>query len=228
MGVPPPPGPGDSPVVLGCGVGECLPTVARRARSGQPTPTYVGINSWGPMRSSELQPAVWGIFAVLVVAAALADVRWRRIPNLLNGALLAVGLLIAAVAPVRASGLLAAALGAGAGLIIWLPFYATGFLGAGDVKFFAALGSWLGPSLAWRASLATAVVGGGLAVVFLVRDGRLGRVAHRLLLSPFVRSTELPRVEELSPEEAKRQLPYGVPMAIGATLALVYPELVGG
>ena len=82
--------------------------------------------------------------AVLAAVACLADLGWRRIPNVVTfgGAALAL-VTAAATGGVSAFGL--AAGGWLVGLLLFLPLFALGGLGAGDVKLLAALGAWLGP-----------------------------------------------------------------------------------
>ena len=89
--------------------------------------------------------------ALVVLAAGLAtavvtDVRTRRIPNWLTGALAAAGFGMAcgggAVTPLQA------ALGLLAGLLLMMPGHVIGATGAGDVKLMAAVGAVVGPG--WR------------------------------------------------------------------------------
>jgi Flp pilus assembly protein protease CpaA len=100
-------------------------------------------------------------------------------------------------------------------------------MGAGDVKFFAAASAWLGPMLAWQAALFGAAAGGLLAIGFLLRSSRLGGALHRIALLPFLRHLDVTKVGEMSPVEARRQLPYGVALAIGVVLAAWFPGLLG-
>ena len=85
------------------------------------------------------------VFAFGLVAAAVWDLSRRRVPNLLNLAILAAGLGARAAAgglPALTDG----ALGAALGLAVLLPPFAARWIGAGDVKLVAAIGAWLGPS----------------------------------------------------------------------------------
>ena len=91
-------------------------------------------------------------FIVLMVAAATLDVECRRIPNALVLAILLIGVLFALYGRTR-DGTLRVLEGAGMGLGVWIPFWALGMIGAGDVKFFAAASAWLGPRLALDAAL---------------------------------------------------------------------------
>lgn len=102
------------------------------------------------------------------VASTAIDVRSRRIPNALTCGVAAAGVVAAAlgltpVTPLGAVGALALGLG------VMLPGHAIGATGAGDVKLFAAIGTWLGPRATLLAFLYTALAGGGLAVVIALQ-----------------------------------------------------------
>src|SRR4051812_26472994 len=84
-------------------------------------------------------------FTVILVFAAIGDVRTRRIPNRLVLALALLGFLYCAVTRGPMWGGLRALEGLFVGMGLWLPFYALGWLGAGDVKLVGAAGAWLGP-----------------------------------------------------------------------------------
>lgn len=108
----------------------------------------------------------------LGLAAAVAiDVRTRRIPNWLTGAIAAAGFGLAfgggSVTPGRA------ALGLVLGLALMLPGHVIGATGAGDVKLMAAVGAFLGPALVFRAFLYSALAGGVLALAVAARRGLL-------------------------------------------------------
>jgi prepilin peptidase CpaA len=113
--------------------------------------------------------------AVVVVGTGLAaviDLRTRRIPNALTGALAVIGIGIAA-AKLGPIGLGGALLGCALGLAFMLPGHFFGATGAGDVKLFAAAGALLGPATTVQAFLYTAIIGGVLAVVIAIRRRRL-------------------------------------------------------
>ena len=85
----------------------------------------------------------WGVVIGASLAAAAFDLRTRRIPNAITLPLLVVGLLQAA----WMTGLSGLADALGASVLLALPFvlmflFAGG--GAGDAKFMAAIGTWLG------------------------------------------------------------------------------------
>ena len=104
--------------------------------------------------------------------SAVVDMRTRRVPNPLTMGIAATGLVFAAT---RLSGLTiaAAALGFAVGLGLMLLPYLFGAMGGGDLKLFAALGTFLGPRPILQAFLYTLLAGGILAVVVAFRRRRL-------------------------------------------------------
>src|SRR5690606_23594225 len=96
----------------------------------------------------------------------------RRIPNVLALAMLLTGTAFA----VGTHGLAGGAIALGfmvTGLLVWLPFYIFRMMGAGDVKLFAAACAWLASfTQLFLAALATAIVGGVLAIVWAVSQRR--------------------------------------------------------
>ena len=168
------------------------------------------------VRGLELVSAVgpWSValrlaFVALLGCAAISDVRARRIPNVVTGTLLVLGLLAAVVG--AASGSLGTAAAAMAvGFALWLPFHLAGLLGAGDVKLFAAAATWLTPLAALRGAAWAAILGGVLGVVWMAYARGAGFTFARLGLA--MRQPELLR--EPLPAVAGRdgRVPYGVAM----------------
>jgi prepilin peptidase CpaA len=106
------------------------------------------------------------------LVSAVVDMRTRRVPNPLTMGIAATGLTFAAT---RLSGLTiaAAALGFAVGLGLMLLPYLFGAMGGGDLKLFAALGTFLGPRPILQAFLYTLLAGGILAVVVALQRRRL-------------------------------------------------------
>jgi|SRR5688572_22482529 len=168
----------------------------------------------------------WGaVFTLLLVAGCVTDLKSRRIPNELVATILATGLLFAFTAPVVLPALAASVAGVAVGFGIWIAFYLLGAIGAGDVKFFAAAGAWLGPAATWRAALIAAVAGGLLAIFTLVLERRLGDVLRRIALVASSASLAVLQDRPSAPEERRRPLPYGVALALGALGAAWFPSL---
>jgi prepilin peptidase CpaA len=166
----------------------------------------------------------WGaLFTVLLVIGCVTDLKSRKIPNELVVTMLVTGWLFALYAPdiVRALGMSVA--GTAVGFAIWIAFYLAGAIGAGDVKFFAAAGAWLGPAATWRAALIAALAGGVLALALLLLEKRLGDVVRRAALA--VVSGSVAGISDRLPTAGSRHrsLPYGVALAIGAFVAAWFP-----
>src|SRR5260370_37188428 len=120
-----------------------------------------------------LPPLVFQIVLISVVAvAAFYDIRFRRIPNGLVLAGLAVGIGLNTFL-FEWPGMRFALKGFGFAFLIYFPLYLLRGMGAGDVKLMAAVGSIVG----WRNWLGifiiTALVGGLAAVALLVSRKRL-------------------------------------------------------
>jgi prepilin peptidase CpaA len=98
------------------------------------------------------------------------------------------------------------------GFSIWFPFYLFRMLGAGDVKLFAAASTWLAPSLVLESALATALVGGALALFWFFRSQGAKLATVRLL-----HATRQPGIlrEALPVTSRHQRVPYGVAMTLG-------------
>lgn len=134
--------------------------------------------------------------AVLMIAAAVSDLRTRTISNRLNAA-------IALLAPFfwLATGLspwpdmlwqIGAAL---AVFLLFVGLFAIGAIGGGDVKMIGAVMLWLPLALMLPALTVMAIAGGLLSVVMLIQ--------HRW-----------------RPSELSKQVPYGVAIAAAGLWAL--------
>jgi prepilin peptidase CpaA len=156
------------------------------------------------------------VLALGLTAAVVTDVRTRRIPNVLTGALAGAGFGIAfgggLVTPAQA------ALGLLVGLVIMLPGHVIGATGAGDVKLMAAIGTLVGPGLIVRVFLYTAVAGGVFALAVAARRGVLATTlmgTRQLVTAPM----EARHVVE-SPSRANR-FAYGPAIAVGTLAAML-------
>lgn len=125
------------------------------------------------------------VLSLGLAAAVVTDVRTRRIPNWLTGAIAAAGFGLAfgggTVTPMRAG------LGLLVGLVLMMPGHVIGATGAGDVKLMAAIGAVVGPDMALRAFLYSAIAGGVLAVVVAIHRGVLASTLQdtsRLVTEP--------------------------------------------
>jgi prepilin peptidase CpaA len=156
------------------------------------------------------------ILAVALAAAVVIDVRTRRIPNALTMgmALAGFGLAVigAGVTPTQAL------LGLLVGLVVMLPAHVIGATGAGDVKLVAAIGSLVGPALALRVCLYSAVAGGALAVFVALQRGVLESTlygARQLVTAPAGAR------EAITAPARGNRFAYAPAIAVGTFVALV-------
>ena len=177
------------------------------------------------------------IVVVVIIASALAALTdiWRfKVYNVLTFPVLFSGLAYYA-ANEGWSGLAVSALGAAFGLAVFVVPYLMGGMGAGDVKFVAALGAWLGIQ-----SLAVVVFFGcmatGLYALFLVYlTGGVRQLWFNLQLTIFRFATvgrllvvddQIERVQDWTkvPDRRRRLIPFSAMIAVGVilTIALSY------
>jgi prepilin peptidase CpaA len=103
-----------------------------------------------------------------ITIATLTDLVSHRIPNTLLAPALAFALLISAASG-GVFGLGFSLAGMAVGLLMLLPVYAAGAMGAGDVKLLAVAGAYLGPEGALLAGLFTFIAGAVLGLLWMGR-----------------------------------------------------------
>lgn len=144
-----------------------------------------------------------GILAVIAVTGAFLDIRFRRLPNWLCAVTLATGLAWgAAIGGIPWAGM--SALHALLALIAGMGVFATGAIGGGDAKFYAALAAWF-------------PLGKALLLVGIVS------VAGLLLLIAWLplRKRVASGGPKLVPDDVFRKLPYGVAISTGAFITFL-------
>ena len=157
---------------------------------------------------------------VAVVAAAW-DLKTRRIPNLLTfGASIAAVLVHAYLGGLTGAGWSIA--GWFVGVAFFLPFFALGGMGAGDVKLLAALGAWLGPGPAVWVALFSLISGGVLGLIVALGYGYWTQaLANVLWMFRFWRSEGLKPVPEVTLATHRGpRLAYAIPVFAGLMVTL--------
>ena len=154
-------------------------------------------------------------FVLFMGTAMLWDVTRRRIPNALVLSGLLAGLLLRL--PAGWGPLGGGLAGVGLALALTFPLFALRGLGGGDVKLFAAAGAFLGPMGFIAALLASAIIGGLLAVVLAIRRGVLLAVVLDMK-DLAVNAATLGRVGERKTLDTPGALtiPYGAAIALGS------------
>ena len=138
-----------------------------------------------------------GLLAILLLYAAVVDVRTFTISNRLN---LAIALLapvswLSAGVPLWPEAAIIVAVAAGVFVLLAAAFYA-GMMGGGDVKLAAALALWFSPLTTVNFLIWMSIGGGILTAVVLV--------LHRMKKKP-----------------GKPEVPYGVAIAFGGLAILI-------
>lgn len=145
---------------------------------------------------------------LFLAGAAIIDLRTHRIPNLMTVSAAVVGVMLN-VASAGTAGAWSSGLGLIVGLVAFLPFYAARGFGAGDVKAMGAVGAFLGAKGALFAAALTLMVGAlGALFLFTTLGLRTAR-AHGIASWRFR-------------ELRQHRFPYGVAIACGTALSLVW------
>jgi prepilin peptidase CpaA len=157
----------------------------------------------------------------VVTAAAVYDLKYRRIPNALTLGAAAVAIAIHGVVN-GWSGVLLAASGLGLGVGLYFPLFALGGMGAGDVKLLGAIGAWLGPMGAVWTGLFGAIAGGIMALVVALARGYAGTAMRNVgAMLGLWSVVGVQPVEGLTlANTASVRLPHALPLAAGALAAL--------
>jgi prepilin peptidase CpaA len=163
-------------------------------------------------------PAIRIFLEVLVIVAAIWDIRTRRIPNwlTLSGVVLGVALNTFLY---EINGLWFSLKGLGVAFGVYFVLYLLRAMGAGDVKLMAAVGAAAGPGN-WLGILVLTSVAGAIAgLLLVVFKGRLRRTLGNLGIiisslgrgrAPYKETPEL----DVSSDKAMR-LPHGALIALG-------------
>lgn len=141
------------------------------------------------------------LLGLLLLVAAIGDLRTREIPNWLNGAiaLLAIPFWLSMGLAVWPDMAIQAGLAVGAFAFFALLFH-LGAMGGGDVKMIAALALWLPAGALLNLLVIMSLAGGALTIIMLAR--------HRLTKS-----------------QAELEIPYGVAIAFGGLWVSAEPFL---
>jgi len=155
------------------------------------------------------------ILLFLLLGTAIAsDLRWRTIPNWLTGPAILVGLGLHTFMN-QLTGFVFSLEGAALGLGLFIILYVCGWMGAGDVKLLAAVGSFLGPAQTVSAAMVIALAGGLVALVVLGFHQGWRRTG--LWLWSYVQAIVLTRsVQRSTPEQgAAPKVPYAIAIGLG-------------
>lgn len=156
------------------------------------------------------------VLAIIVLIAVGFDLRVRRIPN----QLIIIAIVFAFTYHLYQagfSGLLFSLKGFGLGLALLLLPFLMGGIGAGDVKFLAAIGAMKGSLYVFNTFLWMAIWGGVIALIILIYQRKLGQTLARIKNGFIMTILRVGNISDsLSKEELSVYFPYGLAIALGA------------
>jgi prepilin peptidase CpaA len=161
----------------------------------------------------EFHPIIVATAYCVLIGGAVSDYRLRKITNRFNVAAAGTGLLLQ-TAISGATGLAAGLSGLVVGLLIMFLPFAVGMIGGGDVKFSAAVGTFLGWKVLVVGLFAGVILGGVTAAAVLLKSGRFVSAMKSLFADLMCLSSGV-RPTTLKTTQAVETVPYGVLLAIG-------------
>jgi prepilin peptidase CpaA len=172
-----------------------------------------------------MTPPVAILLLLLVITAAVFDIRTRRIPNWLTLTGIILGFALNAILqyPYPLTGVKHSGFGLLFAFAIYFVLYLIHAMGAGDVKLMAAIGAIIANPANWfLLFIVTALIGGLFALTLLLAKGRLrktfGNVAFMLHELGHARAPYMSR-EELDVQSPKAvTLPHGFTIAVGCLI----------
>ena len=171
---------------------------------------------------------VWFVTVVLIVAAVI-DGAILKVPNWLTFPFIAMGWIHCTIQSGFGfeGGFLFSLWGTIVGMMLLLLLRNRGGMGAGDVKLLAGVGAWLGATVTLYAFAATAIVGGIMGMIMILKSGQWHK--HYAMALQIIEEWKTKKPSALSKIARERKptmylLPYGIPMAIGS---IAYFALAG-
>ena len=165
--------------------------------------------------------------SIILIAAAVNDLRFQKIPNLLTYPAMGIALGYHFIIS-GPDGLLFSAGGLALGIAVFILPYLMGGMGAGDAKLMGAVGTILGAKGVFAAFLFTAIAGGVYALILLLikRQHFKGFFTRQATtLKTFIFTRQFIPISGDS-NEKKPKLCYGIAIALG-TLFSVFLEFSG-
>jgi len=161
------------------------------------------------------------LMLLILLIAQWFDFKQHRIPNLLTYGTMLTGLVLQSWL-LGLDGFLTALYGFGVGLLVLLPFFLGGGMGAGDIKMMAALGTLLGPMDILLAAGVTLIAGSALGLLILIvrRGSKRYFSRYFLILKHLFYTGKLMYFPPAQGEAATLRFPYAVAIATGCVVTL--------
>ena len=157
------------------------------------------------------------LLLLILAAAAVSDLRTRKVRNELTYTSVLAGLLLNGVVDPGGVGWGPAALGLLIGFVSIFVVYVAGGLGGGDVKLMAAVGAFLGTHDVVYALLYTCLVGAVMSVgIIVANEGFLGLMFR--IRAAFGKSAN-------DPKEGRLRMPFAIPVLLGCAWVITERNL---
>ncbi|MEM6654519.1 MAG: prepilin peptidase [Planctomycetota bacterium] len=163
---------------------------------------------------------VWFVTVTLVVAAVIDGLQ-LKVPNWITFPMIVSGWVYSATLSGLPwwEGLMYSLFGTAVGLLLLLPAYAIGGMGAGDVKLMAGIGAWVWGAVTLYSFAVSAVIGGLIAVVMVVvnRSWAKHHGQFWMIWNEILSVKDPDKLATIATERKPTMmlLPYGIPIAIG-------------
>ncbi len=169
---------------------------------------------------------------LVVLVAAVYDVRYRRIPNWLSLTGVVFGLAMNTFLYEGWPGLRLSLIGLAVGFGVYFFLYMLRAMGAGDVKLMAAVGAIVGWQDWFGTFLITAMIGGLMALILVATKGRVKKTFWNVGFIISEMKSGRPaymKKEELDVRNPRALgLPHGAVIAVGTIFFLVLAAHFGG
>jgi prepilin peptidase CpaA len=167
-----------------------------------------------------MQTIAWWPTVLVMMVAALTDIRSQRIPNWLVFPFLLAGFVVSTVVD-GWGGLTRSMLGVLIAVTLMGLLYVLGGMGMGDVKLCAGVGAWVGPHQLWFALAFMGLAGGLMAFGWAICGGFLrdSLAGAGDLIFGFGKRGLRPHPALVLSNPAARRMPYAPAIAVGALLS---------
>jgi len=171
---------------------------------------------------------IWFVTVTLIVAAVIDGLQ-LKVPNWITYPMILSGWVYSG-ATAGWEGLGWSLWGTAVGLLLLLPAYMIGGMGAGDVKCLAGVGAWVGGLITLYAFCVSAIIGGVIAII-MVLSRRAWSKHYWQFWAIWNEMVTIRDPEKLSAIAAERKrsmmlLPYGIPIAIGTIVYFAYAGML--
>jgi prepilin peptidase CpaA len=174
---------------------------------------------------------IWLVSLTLVVAAVIDGMK-LKVPNWLTFPMIISGWIYSATLSPWAGweGLMYSLAGTAVGLLLLLPAYAIGGMGAGDVKLMGGVGAWVWGTVTLYAFAVSAVVGGVIALLMVLahRGWNKHRSQFWIICNEILTVKDPEKLAAIAAERKPSMmlLPYGIPIAIGTIAYFAFARML--